>query len=1095
MRRLSLSLLATCLGMTVLSSAAGVAGAATGGSTDRTSESAAGHRVATHRLTSPARATGVAPPSRLGAGLTSASGRQRVVVELAEAPVARAAGRPSAAQRAQASRVTRAQSAVLDAARALDPAAVALGRTRVALSSVLLDMDAGAARRLALDPRVAAVRSVVDHRLDLSDTVPYIGADRGAATGLDGDGVTVAVLDSGIDYTHAKLGGAGTDAAYERAYGASADITEPDLAAVANTLVADQDGAYFPTAKVVAGYDFVGEAWPDFGPEVPDPNPIDLEGHGTHVADIIAGQASAGASDDGVAPSADLYGIRVCASFSPACSGIALLQGLDYALDPNGDGDLADAADVVNMSLGSDYGSAPDDSLSAAVDNASAAGTLTVASAGNGGNRPFVTGTPAAAPTALSVAQTNTPGARLAQLEVTEPAAIAGPKDAVFQPWSVAPDEVVGGPVQYGDGAGGNLDGCAPFPDGSLEGLVVLVDRGECSVSFKIAYISDAGGALGLVGLITPDAPFEFGFGGLPDDAGDIEIPAYAISQADAEDIRAQLGAGEEVQAEVDPSAGIPLIGTTVGSTSRGPSMVSHLLKPEIAAPGASVSAEAGTGVGTTSFGGTSGAAPMVSGAAALVVQATPGQTPLEVKARLMNTAETEIREDPASRGGALSPVSRIGAGEVRVDRAVGAPAVAFDSDNPSGGLSFGFPEVTETTTFTRNVTVRNPSPRPITYVVDADLRYDDDADLGAVDIATPARLVVPARGEARFDVGLTIDPVALRRWRLDSGANGANGPLLTELELDGFVTLAAVGGNDDARLQLPFQVLARPAADVTTPATRLGGGLRRGPVEVVLDNDGAVPAGVDAYTLLGSSPRQAPEDRAGADDPLVDLKAVGSTTVPVPAGVCGEEASFVLALAASTYDRQTHADVPAAFEFGLDLDGDPAPDVVVFNADLSVLTTGANDLSVGQNAAIALDVETGEASAFFLTDHGTNSANTVLLTCAEQLGLDGGDIGRRIRVDVNAVDIYFTGAVTDSIRNLRLRVGREGFTAPSIDVPAGGQATLEATVTRRPSTYGSGLLLLLDAVRFDDEGEYRTGTPVGRESIVLAGTGFRSGR
>ena len=90
---------------------------------------------------------------------------------------------------------------------------------------------------------------------------------------------------------------------------------------------------------------------------------------------------------------------------------------MDYALDPNGDGVTDDHVDVINMSLGSDYGQAFDDDLSLAVENATDVGVLTVSSAGNGSDKPYVSGTPAATPSALSVAQTAVPSAELALLE------------------------------------------------------------------------------------------------------------------------------------------------------------------------------------------------------------------------------------------------------------------------------------------------------------------------------------------------------------------------------------------------------------------------------------------------------------------------------------------------------------------------------------------------------------------------------------------------------------------------------------------------------------------------------------------------------
>src|SRR5207244_6996323 len=126
-----------------------------------------------------------------------------------------------------------------------------------------------------------------NYGLDLSETVPYIGATAVQNAGVNGTGVRVAVLDTGIDYTHKFLGGPGTVAAYKDAYGNT--TADPK-----NTTT---DGL-FPTAKVIGGFDFVGEKWPN-GPLQPDPDPIDCGpsaipapcagGHGTHVADIIAG--------------------------------------------------------------------------------------------------------------------------------------------------------------------------------------------------------------------------------------------------------------------------------------------------------------------------------------------------------------------------------------------------------------------------------------------------------------------------------------------------------------------------------------------------------------------------------------------------------------------------------------------------------------------------------------------------------------------------------------------------------------------------------------------------------------------------------------
>ncbi|MDX1745123.1 MAG: S8 family serine peptidase, partial [Halobacteriales archaeon] len=600
--------------------------------------------------------------------------------------------------------IRRGQDQLLDRIRAIDPDVQVLAQVQRVLNAVLVQVDASSLDEIASLAAVERVAPVGNYELDLSETVPYIGATAVQENGIDGSGVAVAVLDSGIDYTHANLGGAGTLDAYEAAYGT--ENSDP-----ANTT---RDGL-FPTAKVVDGYDFVGEEWPT-GPLAPDPDPIDFEGHGTHVADIIGGQ-------NGVAPGVDLYAVKVCSAISPSCSGVALLQGMEFSVDPNGDGVVKDRVDIINMSLGSLYGQPFDDDLSTAVDAATALGVLTVASAGNSADKPFVTGSPAAAETALSVAQTQVPSAQLPFISV-EGIEVSADFPAVFQPWSAPPTAVITGEAVYGNGDGGNLDGCAEFTE-DLTDRIVLIDRGGCFFTTKIFNVQNAGGLVGIIGLVAPGAPFP---GGFADPGGPITIPGYMISQGDNLTLQNAIATGT-TSITIDPDNGLQLAGSMVGSSSRGPQFDDQRIKPEIGAPGASISAEAGTGTGETPFGGTSGAAPMVAGSAALVIEATGNSNnstgngrpngkargfslaPTEIKALLMNSGETEIYSEALSETGELdilAEVSRIGGGEVRVNTALGASALAYDADEPTGALSFGYVDVTDTVTLTKTVTVKN---------------------------------------------------------------------------------------------------------------------------------------------------------------------------------------------------------------------------------------------------------------------------------------------------------------------------------------------------------------------------------------------------
>ena len=138
--------------------------------------------------------------------------------------------------------------------------------------------------------------------------------------------------------------------------------------------------------------------------------------------------------------------------------------------------------------------------------------------------------------------------------EVISPAAIAGDYQALLQGWSVPLVAPVTASMQYGDGGGGNLDGCAPFAATSLTGLIVLADRGNCNVSLKVSNIGAAGGTIAVVGLVAPGAPLFFADGGEPQ-----TIAGYVIAHQDAQAVKDQLAAAEQVIATFDLESGVLL--------------------------------------------------------------------------------------------------------------------------------------------------------------------------------------------------------------------------------------------------------------------------------------------------------------------------------------------------------------------------------------------------------------------------------------------------------------------------------------------------------------------------------------------------------
>ena len=1049
------------------------------------------------KLETAALQTEAAAPVKLAQPLIGIEGPQQVIVKLKASSVAERVvdfNISASQQRAALKEIKNQQGKFIIAARSIDPGLKVMGATQRVLNAVILQFDGTRLAVLAQHPSVKTIRPVVDYELDLTETVPYIGATAVQDLGFTGAGIKVGVIDSGVDYTHAAFGGPGDPAVF-----------------AANDPTIIEPGT-FPTAKVVGGYDFVGGNWVAGAPLEPDPDPLDDGpggGHGTHVAHIIGGlayEADGLEVGSGVAPGVDLYALKVCSSITTSCSGTAMLQALDWATDPNGDGVLSDRLHVVNMSIGSPYGQGFDDDTSQATEIAVRLGVLVVASAGNSADKPFITGTPGGSFSALSVAQTSVPSAFQPLMEVVSPPAIAGLYPAIWQPWSAPLTAVIQAPAQYGNGAGGNLNGCAAFPAGSLAGKIVLVDRGACNFSAKIKNIGDAGGLVGIIGLIAPGEPFEGGFGG----ESPITIPGYMISQADSNRIKSQLAAG--VVIKFDPNVGIPLVKHMVGSSSRGPSSwinpvrpdLSNMIKPEIGAPGASISAVAGSGTGVGAFGGTSGAAPMVAGSAALLMDAYPGRQPLEIKAVLVNSAETDIMNRPAFFGGGLAPITRIGGGEVRVDRALASPAAAWMAVTPrefSPAVSFGLVDVVKPAeVILRTLVVRNYSAQPINYRLSYNFRFQNDADNGAVMLGfcagpgncnnpTPTRdITVPAGSDVRVPVRLGIDAAKLRLWGMNSGARGANGDVLTTYEYDGFIWLDNLGTTaDDAQmLHLPWQVLPRLSANVvahssTVAITSEFMGFPAGSTNLM--NLGAGPAYVDSYSWIGTS-ADLPAGGWGQQTPVIDLKEVGVATFPVPAGFCGPSASFVMSFVVNTWERQAHANVPALFEFDLDTDQDGDVDFAVFNYDLAYPA-----VSDGRNVTWVLNVATGTASAFFFTDHATNSANTILTFCGDQLGMTAANFFQPMDVLVFAVDYWFTGLVTDYLDGITISPLGERYLGYLDDFGFGDLAS----GAMKPLTvidFGEdgtnpgekGVLLVLDAVRSG----VKSGAPLGNEALPL---------
>jgi len=968
-----------------------------------------------------------APAVSISPRLLRQTGTIEVWVDLAGDPLAvaqgpnakRRGGRLNAAQQRDYLRVlSQRQDELMSQVRTLGGRE--LGRVSKAKNAVAVAIDGAQIAALAALPNVRAVQPLVNYERQLGETVPYIGATAVQNAGFDGTGVKIALLDSGIDYTHHNLGGIGTVEAYTAAYGASP-------ADAANTT---RDGL-FPTAKVVEGYDFLGEFWPQPDPACnpsgpprsclrPDPDPIDFEGHGTHVADIAAGRSTDGAHT-GVAPGATLLAVKVCSSVSTSCSGLGVLLGLDFALDPNGDGDISDAADVINMSLGLNYGQQEHD-LAAASAIAARLGVTVVAAAGNASDRPYIVGSPASVPEVIAVAETQVPSAAFVPLQINSPAGIAGfYNNTATLAWAPLGGGATANVAFVGRGCPAEGETPADPYLANPAGKIALIDRGQCTISLKIDRAAKAGAIGALIGLVAPGDAVSFAFGG-----GDTFVPSLVITQSTSNLIKANLAAPVNVTLSLNNSTNIA--GSVVGASSRGPSYSFNSIKPDIAAPGGSVSAEVGTGAGATPFGGTSGATPMIAGASALLIQAYPARTPAEVKAMLMNTAETNIFTNPALQPGLLAPITRIGGGEVRVNRALGIKSRAWDSETLEPSVSFGYVAVNQPQTFKRSIAVHNYGASARTYAISPAFRYASDAALGALTFQAPAGISVPPNGSATFDFKITIDASRLPTWTINGGSQGGNGQLLQTLELDGYLTLS----DGTEVVTVPWHVLPHKAAAVTPAATQVT--LVDGAGSVAISNTtGARTGRVDVFALTGTSPKiqKALLPDAGDNYAVIDLKSVGTRLVALGGG------QFGVQFAINTFGERSHPSYPAEFDVYVDSNRDGVPDFVVFNAE-----NGGFGAS-GQNVVGVFSFATSQVQVFFFTDADLDSANAILTAPLSALALTP---STTFDFSVVAGDNYFTGLLTDAIENMTVTLGTPkylGSGIPVAGVPLGGSSTL----------------------------------------------------
>src|SRR5438046_50848 len=690
-------------------------------------------------------------------------------------------------------------------------------------------------KELAALPGVVAVRPLQLMKPDNVRGIPLIGTPAvWQSLGLHGEGVKIAIIDTGIDYTHANFGGPGTAAAFAAAFDNSTSPADPVL--------------FGPAApRIKGGIDLVGDDYdasaapflpdgktpnPKLTPH-PDPNPLDCNGHGSHVAGTAAGSGvtSAGTTytglyldapgnfkiGPGVAPKADLYAVRV---FGCAGKTDVVVDAIDWAVDND--------MDVINMSFGSTFGS-KDDPSAVASTNAAKAGVIVVASAGNAGPSPYVIGSPSTADGAISVAANDPwqalPGANITAGGLTVPAINAN--GFALSGTSIYKIKVL---------TGANVLGCSVDafggPNSLPPGTIVVVNRGTCARVATAIYGQKAGAAaVVMVNNATSFPPFEGPITSNPDtgEAFNVTIPFLGVKgPASGTTDGAKLRAVADDTATSVAAAQLtnPNFTGFASFTSGGPRGGDSGLKPDVTAPGVSIISTAmGTGNAGAALSGTSMSSPHVAGVAALTRQAHPAWKVEDIKAAIVNTGRASGVLGYGTSLGGTGLVQPAGSTATRV-------VASTEGQKFGTSLNFGFAEFADRFRRTKEISLRNHGSS------DAIFRVAQAAASGSPHTLRLGRtsVRVPAHGE--IEVRVTLDVPAATAGGSDAFRAVA-----------GLVELTRAGASDNAgvALSVPYYLVPRALSNVSTSIAALSG-TNPSTIATVTNRRGGISGDADFY-------------------------------------------------------------------------------------------------------------------------------------------------------------------------------------------------------------------------------------------------------
>ncbi|MER2006250.1 MAG: S8 family serine peptidase [Psychrobacillus sp.] len=451
----------------------------------------------------------------------------------------------------------------------------------------------------------------------MNTSISFLGIERLWNEGIEGQGIKVAVLDTGIDADHPEF--ANIYKGGKNFIPNSSTYTRPR---------ADNDASETLPSERPAGT-----------PEFNANGSSFYTSHGTHVAGTIAAIGANEYGIKGIAPKVDLYAYRVLGAYgSGSTSGI--IKAIDTA--------VVEKMDVINLSLGGGANTETD-SGSFAINNAMMAGTISVIATGNSGPNRGTMGTPATARLGIAVGNTTNPEkmhngqvkVTVGEYNLTKQLQLMGTTFGTDVSTQLQGEfDLVAVP---GNGEAKDYNGL------NVQGKVVLVSRGGIAFVDKIANAKENGAKGAIIHNFAGGTGAPNASGTFLGDSFDF-IPTFDMSQTDGDAIRAALVNGSG-KVSFGNFGSTQTTGDEVNSSSsRGPSTPNFDIKPDVSAPGTNIMStipmyktdypEAVYGEAYDRKTGTSMATPHIAGIAALVKQANPTWNAFDVKVALSNTAK-----------------------------------------------------------------------------------------------------------------------------------------------------------------------------------------------------------------------------------------------------------------------------------------------------------------------------------------------------------------------------------------------------------------------------------------------------------------------